>query len=110
MDIDCAMLPNAFDISAVMAWDILNMMHLDPLRHLIYDLHTKVSISNDEEIIDVENVRIHNWAVNFPLLDKEHLSVDVWCNKPDQDHEILLRTMSSVQRLCGKNKSHSELE
>jgi len=55
MDVDCVLLPIAFDIHAEIAGDTPQIMHPEPLLHLILDLPNHALVSNDEEIIDVQN-------------------------------------------------------
>jgi len=55
MDVDHMMLPIAFDVHAEIEADAPKIMHLEPLLHLILDLPNQALVSNDKEIIDVQN-------------------------------------------------------
>jgi len=55
MDVDRVMLPIAFDFHAEIEGDTPEIMHPEPLLHLIVDLPNQALVSNDKEIIDVQN-------------------------------------------------------
>jgi len=85
MDIDRVMLPIAFDIHAEIEGDTPEIMHPEPLPHLIVDLPNQALVSNDEEIIDVQNDCGDNYAVILLVMEHEQSSVDVWCHEPNRD-------------------------
>jgi hypothetical protein len=53
MDVDRVMLPNAFDVHAGIPGDTPEMMHPEPLLHVVIDQPNQAQVSNDKEIIDV---------------------------------------------------------
>jgi len=55
MDVDRVLLLIAFDVHAEMEGDTPEIMHPEPLLHLILDLPNQTLVSNDEEIIDVQS-------------------------------------------------------
>jgi hypothetical protein len=55
MDVDCAMVPIAFEVLAEIEADTPEIMHPELLLHLILDLPNQAVISNDRKIIDVQN-------------------------------------------------------
>jgi hypothetical protein len=55
MDVNCVKLPIAFNVHAKIEGDTPRIMHPEPLLHLIVDLANQALVSNDEEIIDVQN-------------------------------------------------------
>jgi len=55
MDVDCVMLPIAFDVHAEIEGDTPEIMHPEPPLHLALDLPNQALVSNDEEIIDIQN-------------------------------------------------------
>jgi len=55
MDVDRVMLPIAFNVHAEVEGDTAEIMHPESLLHLILDLPNQALVSNDEEIIDVQN-------------------------------------------------------
>jgi len=63
MDVDRVMLPIAFDVHAEIAGDTPEMMHLEPLLHLVLDLHNQALVSNVEEIINIQNNCGNNYAL-----------------------------------------------
>jgi hypothetical protein len=55
VDVDRTILQIAFDVHAEIEEDTPEIMHPEPLLHLVLDLPNQALISNDEEIIDVQN-------------------------------------------------------
>ena len=53
MDVNCVMLPIAFDVHAKIDGDTPEIMHPEPLLHLALDQPNQPLVSNDKEIIDV---------------------------------------------------------
>jgi len=109
MDVDCVMLPIAFDIHAEIEADTPEIMHLEPLLHLILDLPNQALISNDEEIIDVQNDCGNDYVL---ILSMQHdqSSVDTWCHDPNRDHEVLKSAIPNVRRLFQATKRLSQAE
>jgi len=54
MDAHCVMLPIVFIVHAEIQGDTPEIIHPEPLLHLVLDLPNQVLVSNDEEIIDVQ--------------------------------------------------------
>jgi hypothetical protein len=55
MDVNCAMLPIVFNVHADLEGDPPAILHPEPLLHQILHLPNQACVSNDEEIIDVQN-------------------------------------------------------
>ena len=75
MDVDRVMLPIAFDVHAELEGDTPEIMHPEPLLHLILDLPNQALISNDKEIIDVQNDRSNNYVLIL-IMKHEQSSVN----------------------------------
>jgi len=73
-DVDRVMLPIAFDVHAGIEGDPPEIMHSEPLLHLILDLPNQALISNDKEIIDPQNDCGDDFALT---LQHEQSSVDM---------------------------------
>jgi len=73
MDVDGVMLAIAFDVHAEIAGDIPEIMHPEPLLHHIHYLHNQALVSNDKEVIDVQNDCGNDCAL---ILKHEQSSVD----------------------------------
>jgi hypothetical protein len=73
MDVDRVMLPIAFDVHAEIAGDTTEIMHPESLLYLALDLPNQALISNDKEIIDVENDRSDDCVL---ILKHKQSSVD----------------------------------
>jgi len=69
MDVDHVMLLIAFDVHAEIEGDTREIMHSEPRLHLVLDLPNQALVSNDEEIIDVQNHCGNDYAL---ILIKEH--------------------------------------
>ena len=74
MDVDRVMLPIAFDVHAEIEGDTPEIMHPESLLHLILDLPNQALVSNDKEIIDVQNDCGND--VLFLIMEHEQSSVD----------------------------------
>jgi hypothetical protein len=70
------MLLIAFDVHAVIEGGTPEIMYPERLLHLILDLTNEVHISNDEEIINVENNCGDDYAVILLVVEHEQSSVD----------------------------------
>jgi hypothetical protein len=73
MDVDRVMLLIVFDVPAEIEGDIPELMHPESLLHLALDLRNQALISNDKEIIDLQNDCGDNCAL---ILKHEQSSVD----------------------------------
>jgi hypothetical protein len=76
MDFDRVMLLIAFDVYAVIEGGTPEIIHPEPLLHLIFDLPNEVHVSNDEEIINVEEDCGDDYAVILHVMEHEQSSVD----------------------------------
>ena len=74
MDVDRVMLPITFNVHAEMEGNTSEIMHPEPLLHLILDLPNQALVRNDEEIIDVQNHHGNN--VMICIMEREQSSVD----------------------------------
>jgi len=63
MDVDCVMLPIVFDVHAKIEGDTPEIMHPEPLLYLVLDLPHQALVSNDEDIIDIQNNCGNDYAV-----------------------------------------------
>ena len=70
------MLLIAFDVHAEIEGDTLEIMHPEPLLHLILDLPNLALVSNDKEIIDVQNDCGDDYAVILLVMEHEQSSID----------------------------------
>jgi hypothetical protein len=75
IDVICGMLPIVFHEYAEIEADTSEMMHPEPPFHLILDLPNQALVSNDTEVIDVQNGRNNN-NVLIPILENQQSSVD----------------------------------
>jgi hypothetical protein len=75
MDVDCVMLPIAFDVDAEIERDTPTIMPQEPFVHLVLDLPNQAFVSNDKEIIDVQN-DCGNDYVLILIMGHEQSSVD----------------------------------
>jgi len=75
MDANRVMLPIAFDIHAEIEGDTPEIMHPETVLHLILDLPNQALVSNDEEIIDVQNDCSNDYAL-IHIVEHEQSSVD----------------------------------
>jgi hypothetical protein len=76
MDGNCVMLPIAFDDHAEVEGDTPEIIHLEPLFHLILDLPNQAFLSNDKEIIDIQNDHGNNYVLIF-IMEHEQSSIDM---------------------------------
>jgi hypothetical protein len=75
MDVDRVMLPIAFDVHSEIEGDTPKIMHPEPLLHLILDLPNQALVSNDKEIIDVQNDCGNDYDM-IHIMEHEESSVD----------------------------------
>jgi len=76
MDVERVNLPIAFDVHAEIEGDTPEIMDPEPLLHLVLDLPNQALVSNDKEIIDVQNNCGDDYAVILLVMELEHSSVD----------------------------------
>jgi len=76
MNVDCVMLPIAFHVQAEIEADTTEIIHLEPLFYQILDLPNGARVSNDEEIIDVQNDSRIDYAVILLIVELEQCSID----------------------------------
>jgi hypothetical protein len=74
IDVDCVMLPIAFDVDAEIEGDTPEIMHPEPLLHLILDMPNQALGCNDQKIMDVQNDCGDGWAM---ILKHEQSSVNM---------------------------------
>jgi hypothetical protein len=75
MDIDRLKLPIGFDVHAEIQGDTPEIMHPEPLLHLSLELPNQALVSNDQEIIDVQNDRGN--YVMILIMERTLSSVDM---------------------------------
>ena len=65
MDVDRVMVPIAFDVHAEIEGNSAEIMHPEPLLHSVLDLLSEALVSNDAEIMELQNDRGNDYAVIF---------------------------------------------
>jgi hypothetical protein len=73
MDVDRVMFPIVFNVHADREGDTTDIMHPEPLLHLVIDVPNQALVGNDEEIIAVQNDCGDDYAL---ILKHEQSSVD----------------------------------
>jgi hypothetical protein len=63
MDVNRVMLPIGFHVHAKIDGDTAEIMHPEPLIHLVLDLPNQACNRNDEKIIDLQNDRGKNFVL-----------------------------------------------
>ena len=96
MDVDRVMLPIAFDVHPEIEGDTPKIMHPKPHLHLILDLPNQALVSNDMEIIDVQNDCGDEYTL---ILKHQQSTVVTRCHDPNRAHEVLECTIQNVRRL-----------
>ena len=76
MDVNCVMLPIAFDVHAEIEGDTPEIMHPEPLLHLVIDLPNQALVSYDKEIIDVQNNCGNDYSVILLVMEHGQSCVD----------------------------------
>jgi hypothetical protein len=71
MDVDCVILPIAFDVHAEIDGDTPEIMYPELTLHLILDLPNQALVSNDKEIIAIQNDRGNNYFLILIMEDKQ---------------------------------------
>jgi hypothetical protein len=74
--VDPVMLPVAFDVHAEMHSDTPEIMHPQPLLHLVLDLPNQALNSNVKDIMDVQNDNGDDYAVMLLVIEHKQSSVD----------------------------------
>jgi hypothetical protein len=74
MDVDREMIQIAFNVHAEIEGDTPEIMHPEPLLHLILDLPDPVLMSNDMGIVDVQND--HSNYVLILIMENKQSSID----------------------------------
>ena len=77
MDVDRVMLPIAFDVHAEIEEDTSKIMHLEPLLYLVLNLPNQAHVSNDEEIIDLQNDYGDDYAVILLVMEDKQSSINM---------------------------------
>jgi len=98
MDVDRVMLPIAFDVDAEIEGDTPEIMHPEPLLYLVLDLSNEVLVSNDKEVINIQNHRSNDYVLILIMKD-EQSSVNRWCLESNRDHEVLKSAVPNERRL-----------
>jgi len=109
MDVNRVMLPMVFDVHAEIEGDIPQIMHPEPLLHLILDLPNQVLVSKNKEIIDIQNDRSNDYRL-IRILKHEQSSVNTSCPKSTRNHEVLKSAVPNVGRMLLAMKRLSEAE
>jgi len=109
MDVNCVMLPIAFDNHAEIEGETPEIIHLEPLLHPILDLPNQSLVGNDEEIINVQNNCGNDYALIL-IVEHEQSSVDTWCHEPNRDQEVCESAVPNVWRLFQAIKRLSQVE
>jgi len=110
IDFDRGILPIAFDVHAEIEGDTPEIMHPEPLPHLILDLPNQAHVSNDKEMIDVQNHCGDDYAVILLVMEHEQSSVDAWCHESNRDHKVIKCGLPNVRRLFQAIKRLSQAE
>jgi hypothetical protein len=76
MDVDRVMLPNAFDVHARIPGDTPEIMHPEPLLHVVIDQPNQAQVSNDKEIIDLRNDCDDDYFMIHLVMEQEQSSFD----------------------------------
>jgi hypothetical protein len=75
MDVDCVMLASVLDVHAEIERNTPEIMHPERLLHLILDLPNQALVTNDKEIIDVQNECGDDYALILLVMEHEQSSV-----------------------------------
>jgi len=109
MDVDRVMLPIALDVHAEIEGDTPGIMHPEPLLHLVLDLPNQALVSNDEEIIDIQNDCGNDYALIL-IMEHEQSSVNTWCDESNWYHNVLKSAVPNVRILFQVMKILSQVE
>jgi hypothetical protein len=88
MHVDRLMLSIVFNVHATIDDDTSEIMHPDPLLHLILDLPNQVLVSNGKEIINVQNDCSNDYAVILLVIEHTQSLVNVLCHELNRQHEV----------------------
>jgi hypothetical protein len=76
MDVDRVMLPIAFDVHAEIEGGTPEIIYPGPVLHLVLDLPHQALVSNDQEIIDIQNDCGKDYSVILLVMEHVLSSVD----------------------------------
>jgi hypothetical protein len=76
VDVDRQILQIAFDVHAEIEEDTPEIMHPEPLLHLVLDLRNQATFSNVKEIINVQNNCQNDDSVIRLVMEYKYSSVD----------------------------------
>ena len=107
MDVDRVMVPNTFDDHTETEGGTAGILHPEPLLNLILDLPNHAVVSNDEEIINVQNDCSDDCALIF---QHEQSSVDKWCPESNRHHKAIICAWPFMRRLLEAMKRLSQAE
>jgi hypothetical protein len=108
MDVDHVWLPIGFDGHTKKARDTPEIMDPQPLLHQILDLANQALMSNDKEIINVQNGCLNN--VLILTMQHEQSSVDTGCHESNPDQDVFKCAVPNVRRLLQAIKGLSQAE
>lgn len=96
MDVDHMMHLIEFDGHAEINGDTAEIMHPEPLSHVIHNLHKQARISIDDEIINVQN-DCGNGNALIGIVVQEQSFVALYCQQPNPDQQILKSGISNMR-------------
>jgi hypothetical protein len=76
LDVDRIMLPSVFDVHAEIEGNTPEIMHPEPLLHLVLDLPNQAQVINDKKVIEVQNTRGNHYVLIL-IIEHEQSSVDM---------------------------------
>jgi hypothetical protein len=88
MDVDHEMLPIESNVHAEIDGDTPEIMHPEPRLHLILHLPNHAIVTNDKDIIDVQNQCSDAYAMILLVIEHKQSSVHTWYHEPKQYHDI----------------------
>jgi len=88
MDVVRVMLPIPFDVHGKIQGDTPEIMHPDPLLCLILDLPNQALISNDEEIIFIQNDCSDDYALIL-IMEHKQASINMRCHESNRDLQVV---------------------
>jgi len=95
MDIDCVMHPISFHVHAEIQGDTPETTHPEPLLHLVLDVPNQALVSDDDEIINIQNICCNDYALIL-IVKYDQSSIDRWCYKSNRGHEVLRSAIPNV--------------
>jgi hypothetical protein len=106
MDVDCVMHPIAFDVHAAIGGDRPEIRHLEPRLHYILHRPNQAAVSNDEEIISLQNDCSNNNAL-ICIMDHEQCSVNPRGLDSNRDQVVPICAVPNVRELLQARKTLS---